>query len=366
MDAFANRPPRDRADVFLASADRRGIERAAIIEKDFWVCWILRRIFADVFADHVAAGDPVDAPIVFKGGTSLSKVYAAIGRFSEDIDLTVNRHYLGFSGTQGDPAAQQSKTKAAALLDTISEAGRQYVGGPLADSLRQHIAASLAGDVGWELEPDTDDPATLIFRYPRVLAPEEYDNYLSPAVRLECGARGDVWPSALRTLRAYAAADFPHVFARADVAVNVLEAERTFWEKATILHEIAHRAAATPSVLPARRQSRHYYDLAQLADQPSGGNALARIDLLHEVAHHKATFFPRKAAHFELATPGTLRLIPSSDAIGQLHEDYMSMRSMFFADPPPFDAVINRLRLLESTINSTAVSTGPQVKRSLR
>jgi len=91
MDAFANRSARDRADVFLASAARRGIERAAIIEKDFWVCWTLARIFVD-HAVPSGAPNPAEVSIVFKGGTSLSKAYGAIERFSEDIDLTIDRH----------------------------------------------------------------------------------------------------------------------------------------------------------------------------------------------------------------------------------------------------------------------------------
>jgi hypothetical protein len=351
MDAFANRPARDRADVFLASAARRGIERAAIIEKDFWVCWTLARIFVD----HAVLSDvpnPADASIVFKGGTSLSKAYGAIERFSEDIDLTIDRHILGFSGPEHDPATQPSRTKAGALLKAISEAGCNYVSGPLLDTLRRNIAATLSTSAIWSIEPDPEDLATLIFRYPRALASEEYDFYVSPAVRLECGARGDVWPSVTKTIHAYAAEDFPKLFAKADVVVDVLDAERTFWEKATLLHEIAHRADSEPPTWPAPRLSRHYYDLATLADQAIGTNAVLRIDLLHDVAKHKAAFFPRPAAHFELATPGTLRLLPSDEAIARLRNDYADMGSMFFVEPPSFDVVIGRLRQLESTVNA--------------
>ncbi|MDQ2891175.1 MAG: nucleotidyl transferase AbiEii/AbiGii toxin family protein [Gemmatimonadota bacterium] len=352
MDVFANRRPRDRADVFLTSAAQRGIERASIIEKDFWVCWTLTRIFSDIALGRADPDDAAGAPIVFKGGTSLSKAYAAIERFSEDIDLTVNRQLLGFSGQQSDPAAQPSHGKATALLKAISEAGRNYVSGPFLDALRQSIATALTEDAAWSIEPDPEDRATLVFHYPRALPPEEYDSYVAPAVRLECGARGDVWPSVAKTIRSYVAEDFPELFNEADVVVDVLDAERTFWEKATLLHEIAHRADTDPPVLPAPRLSRHYYDLARLADQPIGVGALTRVDLLSAVAAHKAAFFPRKAAHFELATPGTLRLLPSSDAMEQLRTDYAAMRPMFFADPPSFEFVTDRLRRLESSINA--------------
>lgn len=348
MDAFANRRARDRADVFLASAERRSIERAAVVEKDFWVCWMLARVFSKRQTQNAS----LDAPFVFKGGTSLSKAYAAIQRFSEDVDLTVNRHQLGFQGPDGDPSAQSSQTKAGALLERISEVGRHYVSGQFLADLRQRFSATLSADLEWALDADPDDRATLIFRYPRALSQDEYDGYISPSVRLECGARGDVWPSVSTTIRAYVVEDFPQLFKHTDVVVDVLDAERTFWEKATILHEIAYRADAASPVLPASRLSRHYYDLAQLADLPIGKQALTRIDLLRAVAQHKMIFFPRKTARFDLAVPGTMRLIPPPTALNRLRADYVAMRPMFFADPPSFETLIHRLQQLEDAINA--------------
>jgi hypothetical protein len=98
--------------------------------------------------------------------------------------------------------------------------------------------------------------------------------------------------------------------------------------------------------------SRHYYDLTQLVKHPLGKQALSRLDLLDEVARHKARFFPRPKAHFELAKPGTLRLIPSPQALERLRADYAEMRTMFFDEPPAFDTLIDRLTQLEAEINS--------------
>jgi len=150
------------------------------------------------------------------------------------------------------------------------------------------------------------------------------------------------------TVRAFAAEEFPSMFAEPDVAVTSLLAKRTFWEKATILHAESHRPAA--KALPDR-YSRHYYDLAMLAQSPVRAEALADLALLDQVVRHKETFYPSGWARYDLARVGSLRLVPPDERRAALERDYRSMSVMIFGQPPPFGKIIEVLAALEQEIN---------------
>jgi hypothetical protein len=124
--------------------------------------------------------------------------------------------------------------------------------------------------------------------------------------------------------------------------------ERTFWEKATILHMIHHQPETKQT---AERMSRHFYDMMVLADSKHKASALKRLDLLEAVAKHKARFFRAGWARYDLAAPGTLRLIPPAERKAELAKDYDKMNSMLFGDPPKFDDILARLQALEDEIN---------------
>lgn len=139
----------------------------------------------------------------------------------------------------------------------------------------------------------------------------------------------------------------PDAFEERRCTVRVLAAERTFWEKATILHSHHHREGTHAG----ERISRHYYDLVRLAGSPNGAAALNDIDLLERVVEHKKLFFPSAWAHYDSARPGSIRLLPREDQVRSLRADYERMQPMFFATPPTFDAILERLRVLENQIN---------------
>lgn len=285
--------------------------------------------------------------MLFKGGTSLSKVYNVIERFSEDIDLSLDRHDLGFSGDR-DPENAPSKKARSKLLDELKQECTRY----LADQLLGEVAAdfeSVLGPsgMGWALELDPGDDQTVLFRYPSAMN-EAPMTYVRPIVRMEFGARSDFWPATDAEVRPYVHDEFPDVMADPVARVRVLEAKRTFWEKATILHSEFHRPDRTRS---ADRLSRHYYDLAQLAKSPVRAEALGDIDLLLEVAHHKEFFFFIGWARYDQARPGTLRLVPQADLERLLQVDYRRMADMFFGEQPPLDGVLEILRQLEEEIN---------------
>ena len=175
----------------------------------------------------------------------------------------------------------------------------------LSPRLKGAIIAEL-GDTGWTLSIDDNDPQSLIFRYPPSLGGGDYAglDYISPSVKLECGARGDPWPIEKRVIQSYAAEEYPDFFEAPSASVDVLASRRTFWEKATALHAEYHRTGHTPT---PKYLSRHYYDLAVLADHQDGQAAIKDLDLLRAVAEHKSVFFRSAWANYDTACPGTLR-----------------------------------------------------------
>ncbi len=361
MDDVARWPAPERAELFEETSARAGMPAAVVVEKDFWVCWTLRHVFGPA---------PIVPGMVFKGGTSLSKAYGAITRFSEDVDLSIPRAALGFADER-DLTPGVSNTRAGRLRAAMVAACDAYVGGTLRAELARRMAAALGRDHGARgstpgdvhehlglLAVDPADPGTLLLRYPTALPDTAYGAraYIRPVVRLEFGGRNEVWPAERRVIRAYALAAFPHVVAEGDVAVDVLAAERTFWEKATILHAEYHRPV--PSAR-GDRLSRHYADLAALAGGDVGTRALARPDLLAAVAAHKARYFPASWARYPDATPGTLRLVPHPELERALRRDYAAMRDMFFDEPEPFDTVLAALAALERAINASGPTRPP-------
>lgn len=233
MNRVARLSAGERRDLFQETGARRGMI-PAIVEKDFWVCWVLKRLFED---------PELRGRMVFKGGTTLSKVYGLIDRFSEDIDLVLDWRLLGYGAAlDEEPATSTQRDKFNKAMNAKAAA---YIGGPLLERL----AVTLAG-VGAAV--DADDAHTVNITYPAVFREE----YLRPEVRLEIGPLASWVPSAEREIRPYAADSFPAVFDEPVCTVVAIDAERTFWEKATILHQQAHRTDAMPL-----RCSRHYYDL---------------------------------------------------------------------------------------------------------
>lgn len=338
MEKIIALTPAQRAEVFQAAAQQSGIG-AVILEKDFWVCWTLRRLFAlpDI-GEH----------LIFKGGTSLSKVWKAIARFSEDIDVSLSREWLGFTG-EHDPEQAGSRKQQKKRLDDLSAACAERIRTVLVPALHAEMRGPL-GDSGWRIEIDPEDAQTVLFHYPSAVAPAVAGAYVRREVRIECGARSDAWPADHRIIRPYVAEALAGVVADAAVAVKVLAIERTYWEKATILHAEAHREEGKPT---PSRFSRHYADLAALADHAEAKAALNRHDLRERVVAHKQVFFASTWASYETAVPGSFRLVPSEARLQSLAQDYRDMREMFFGDPTSWEKIVARLRELEVSINGT-------------
>lgn len=297
----------------------------AVAEKDFWVTWVLDRLYGDAELARL---------LMFKGGTSLSKAYRLIERFSEDIDLILDWRVL--SGE--DPLAERTRSKQEKLNAAINEQAQAYIG----EDLLMRVQAAL-GDV-CQCQLDANDPHVINIRYPAAFP----DHYLRPELRLEIGPLAAWLPHEERSISCYAAEAFPKVFARRQCSVRVIKAERTFWEKATILHHEAHRPEGNPQ---PSRYSRHYYDLARMAAAPVKENALADLDLLADVVAFKQRFYPRSWARYDLAMPGSFRLVPEKQVLSAIEADYRAMANMIFGTMPTFGEIMASLQALEGEIN---------------
>ena len=357
MESFASRPKQERAEIIEETLARRGIGRAAIVEKDFWVCWTfhqLRDLFGRAAASRPEGAIQPTSGLLFKGGTSLSKVYGVIERFSEDIDLTIDRETLGFTAEFESDFSRLSNKKRERALADLASAAEAFVQDLVRPLLQTRVAELRADDgpahddVG--VNPDPGDLQSLRFAYPRSLQTTAYSSaqYVLAEVRLEFGARGELWPAHLAQVRPYVADEFPELFRAPAAMVNVLDLSRTLWEKATILHQIAHMGVASSR----DRVSRHYYDLSRLVKTDAGKKALLQYDLLERVADYKAMFWPQKSARYDLARAGTLRLVPDDPTQRLLRADFISMQEMFFGSPPSFEEVMATLESTEREINS--------------
>ena len=326
-------------EIAMASADERRILFSdvcrqlsqkvpeSMIEKDFWVCYVLERIFSSVSLSKL---------LRFKGGTSLSKAHAVIERFSEDVDLILDwTRFLSL----GDPNADRSKTKQGLFNELMNETAGRYVSG----ELRDHIQAALGNVCSVEL--DAVEPLNLHVVYPKV-----FDNqYLSPDVKLEIGPLASWVPCERKPIISFVGSAEPQLGIR-PFDVPVIKAERTFWEKIEALHHEHYRPEAKKA---PKRFSRHYYDVYQMFC--SGVLDVAKNDLalLADIVDFTRKFYPRSWAHFELCKPGTMLLMPSEHAMPVMKADYAAMRNMIYGDYPSFDEIIRIIKQLESEINSS-------------
>jgi hypothetical protein len=341
MDKFVSLDAKDKRAYFEVAAANLNI-MPQLVEKDFWVCWILKVLFSL---------PEVGVHLTFKGGTSLSKCYNVIKRFSEDIDISIERPFLSKTKTI-EPDKERSNKENQKRLKELQTACKTKIDEVIVPRLRQAIAAALPDKKEWKIELHAEDPddQTVLFTFPHAMI-NNAESYVRSSVKVEFGARADHWPVETMTIVPYIV-NAPGERVVEGVSVRVLAAERTFWEKATILHMI-YNYPAEKNVPP--RMSRHYYDISAMADSPIYKKALESISLLKTVAEHKALFFKANWAHYEEATPAGLRLLPREDQMSALKNDYRQMQQMFFEEPPTFDQIIEKLRILEKEINRIAV-----------
>ncbi len=299
---------------------------SAIIEKDFWVVWVLDKLFAN---------DDLQKLLMFKGGTSLSKVFNLIGRFSEDIDLILDWREV----SDEDPWAEKpSKTQQNKFNNKINEVAKTYIRNKLLPVIQQVLSPVCS------CELSKDDGFTIYVTYPATFK----DKYLRSEILLEIGPLASWAPSDVYQVSSYVSQHFPKLFDKPVCQVNAIVAKRTFWEKATILHQEANRP--NDKLMPLRC-SRHYYDLAIMAKSEVVDSALGDIELLAKVVEFKNKFYPSSWANFDTAKPGSIKLAPNQSRIGELEKDYKAMENMVFDKKLSFEEIVNILQKLEDKIN---------------
>lgn len=328
MDEFLAWTPDERRVACEQAAGNLGLA-ATSIEKDYWVSLTLRELFTlERWGEH----------LTFKGGTSLSKGWKLIERFSEDIDVVIDRAYLGF--TADNPSNRQ--------LERLRDECSERIDGELRPILQRRFE-DLLSEANWLLEmADTDpDRQSLLFRYPSAF--DSREGYVLPAVKIEMGARSDTDPAEIPTMRPILAEALPAAFVEPDFAVRTVSPRRTFWEKTLLLHEELYR--------PERgrrrpRLARHLYDVYCLIRRGVGDEAAADEELLASVVAHRQRFFRYPWMDYSTERRGALRFVPAGDAEREWRLDYDAMGAeMFYNDPPPYDEVTHVLTAFQDRLN---------------
>lgn len=327
MNSIAALPSEERREIVIQTSARTGMS-PAIIEKDFWVCWVLDRLFRSSLKEK----------IIFKGGTSLSKAYHLINRFSEDIDLILD--WSDFAAlNQGDPAQRLGKSPRKKMLDALDSWGLDCIESVVLPVVQQECGELCAAHLS-----DTA-PETIVIEYPKSFQTE----YVKSAILLEIGPKAAWNPHRTVQISPYIAEEYPQLFQSPSFPVTVTTAERAFWEKLTILHAQAQR----PSPLP-ERYARHYYDSIMMARNAElKASAFAHVKLLYAVASFKHYFYHAGWADYPNAVPGRMHLMPKGHILEGLTRDYAKMQvTMLPDDAPALIDILQELQRLENEVNS--------------
>ena len=335
----------DRRDLFVTAAQRFGTT-VQNIEKDFWVCWTLDALFHRLTADGPR--------LLFKGGTSLSKGYNLISRFSEDIDVTVFRADIGEAASVED-LEQLSKTKRRQRLDNIKSACQTYINDTLQVELNAYAkqAMAAAGKDPAKLhiipDPDDDDKQSLLIYYPSIV---ETPGYVEPFVKIESGAKSALDPHETRTIVPYLAGDVRDGDALNVPGVITIDPERTFLDKILILHGLPIFFGIHGRLYGNGQMSRHYYDVHRMMDGAVGKKACTDEALIESCVRHARMFFHRKDTGLEYVKRGSFQLKPSEAMLDTLRRDYAAMATMIFGEVPTFEAVLESVADAEERLNA--------------
>lgn len=335
---FLNLSNQDRQDVFEAEAERLDT-LPTYVEKDFWVCLTINILY-----NALPEGCP---RLLFKGGTSLSKAYQLIERFSEDVDFTVFREDLGFEGDK-DPTKVGGKRRRR-LSEELKQATSDYICNKLKNDL-ENVAVTHSSECRVILDSEDTEQSTLLLHYPSLFM-KDSEAYVQPRVKLEGGGRSALDPYEIHTIQPFVANTFEDWNFAVPNVVTICP-ERTFWDKVMILHGW-YCGYRDVNRLPTDRQrlSRHYYDVAMIYKAERGKAAVKDSNLREDVRQHTIKFFNRAWMNLETAVPGSLRLVPKNKLLKTLQNDYQAMQGMMLGTAPGFEEIVVELSRLESEIN---------------
>jgi hypothetical protein len=335
MAEFFQLSTAERLDALNAVADISGLP-PHLLEKDIWVVWSLHQLFTGPYAEQ----------LVFKGGTSLSKAYGVIRRFSEDVDLTYDiRAIAGDLVGDSDAPLPATKSQEKKWSKEIRTRLSDWVATEIVPRIKQALDLN-----GLPATVRAEGDKVFIAYAPLVTG----TGYVSPAVMLEFGARSTGEPSESRVIRCDAA-EFLEAVTFPTATPEVMRPERTFWEKATAIHVFCAQGAFRGG----DHFARHWHDLTRLDAAGFAEAAIADKALAQAVADHKSVFFAEKNLHgvvidYRTAVAGGLQLVPDDDALAKLAADYQQMvdDGLFLDDAEPFEALLDRCRAIQAKANA--------------
>ena len=328
----------DRIDVLDRVSNELNIRQREVIEKDWWVTEVLRAMFCLPYAQHLS----------FKGGTSLSKCWHLINRFSEDLDIAIDREYLGFSGTL-------SKTQ---ISDRLRRATCSFVRKTMQHDITEQLHKNgIANDkfqVNVDITPtSTTDPETININYNSVLTFSingENVPYVLPKVKVEVSGRSMSEPVSEVVIDSMIDQVYPKApFAEQKFNVRAVIPERTFLEKIFLLHE---EFAKPKELIRIERMSRHMYDINQILKTPIAEKAIHNELLYRQVVEHRRAFIGLRGFDYDTLYPGSLNIVPPKPIIEQWKADYENMRlHMIYGESVAFEELVTNLKYLNDKIN---------------
>lgn len=334
---FIDLSKEDRTDVLDRVSTELNIRQREVIEKDWWVTAVLRTMYSLPYAQHLS----------FKGGTSLSKCWHLVDRFSEDIDITIDREYLGFSGTL-------SKTQ---ISDKLRRATCSFVRETMQHDIAEQLHKNGIAKNKFQVNVDithitTTDPETININYDSVLT-FSIDGgnglYVLPKVKVEVSGRSMNEPVNEVPLESMIDQVYPKApFAEPKFNVRAVLPERTFLEKLFLLHE---EFAKPKDLIRVERMSRHIYDIGQMLKTPIVEKAIHNEQLYRQVVEHRRKFIGLRGFDYDTLYPDSLNIVPPETIIEQWKADYENMRlHMIYGESVSFEELINNLRDLNDRI----------------
>lgn len=318
-----------RIEILNQATELTGLPAMAI-EKDWWVTLSLNACFSLPYSEH----------IIFKGGTSLSKGWDLIERFSEDIDLAIDRTFFGFDG-------DISKTQ----IKKLRKQSCKFISIDFLESLTQKLTEWKAiGECRLMVQPTTNsdkDPQVIEIHYNSVVDSSEY---LPQRVLIEVSSRSLMEPTEKIEINSILSINFPNQsFASKDISISTVQPLRTFLEKIFLLHE---EFSQSPEKIRVNRLSRHLYDLEKLMDTVHGMNAIRNMDLYNSIVSHREKFNALRGLDYSNHTPGNIKILPPETVIKEYQKDYKAMTNfMIYGEYLSFEKLINRINELQTRVN---------------
>ena len=329
MNNLINLNQSERTLVFESCARQMHI-RPVIIEKDFWVCVVLNYLMNESkFKDF----------LIFKGGTSLSKCYHIIDRFSEDIDLVLKWDILGYSDDQ--VFKERSKNQNNKFEEELNQKGSEFIKNKIAPDIEQNLSSKIKGlSVSFG-----DDPMIIFVNYPN----DQKNQYISSQIKLEIGPVAMKTPMEFCEIEPYCNQYLNESFEKMKFSVPTISLARTFFEKLLILYSETNRPLEKAMPL---RYFRHYYDVVKIFESSYFPEIIKMSDLFEEVKFFKNKYYRNNWSKLEECSLKTIPLYPSDKRLKELENDYHKMKEMFFRELPSFANIIHEIRHLEDQIHS--------------